>query len=109
MTKPTPFKRGTAFSFVIETPSTTPDGFFMDWEVKAQIRKQNNSNPSGLIANLSTSWDDTEITRNLTISDNFTDTWPIGLAEVDVLFMSSTGQKIRSSVYTFDIIRGITQ
>ena len=109
MTKPIPFKRGTTFSFVLAIPSTTVDGFFMDWGVKAQIRKQNNDNASGLIANLTTSWVDEETTRNLTVGFAMTDKWPLGIAEVDVLFTAPSGQRMRSHTLTFSIEREITQ
>mgnify|MGYP003544896685 FL=1 len=109
MTKPIPFKRGTTFSFVLEIPSTTVDGFFMDWGVKAQIRKQNNDNASGLIADLTTSWVDAETTRNLILSFSMTDKWPLGIAEVDVLYTAPSGQRMRSHTITFNIERDITQ
>lgn len=109
MTKPIPFKRGTTFSFVLEIPSTTVDGFFMDWGVKAQIRKQNNDNASGLIADLTTSWVDAETTRSLILSFSMTDKWPLGIAEVDVLYTAPSGQRMRSHTITFNIEREITQ
>lgn len=109
MSKPVPFKRGTTFSFVLDTPSSIVDGFFLDWDVKAQIRKERNNTPAGLIANLSIMWVDEETTRNLTLSYNNTDSWPLGIAEVDVLFVSPTGQRMRSETMVFSIDRQITQ
>lgn len=109
MSKPVPFKRGTTFSFVLAIPSTIVDGFFLDWDVKAQIRKERNNTPTGLIADLSTMWVDEETTRSLALAYSNTDGWPLGIAEVDVLFVSPTGQRLRSETMVFSIEREITQ
>ena len=107
--KPVSFKRGTTFSFVVEIPSSFEDGFLSTWLTKAQVRKERNDQQSGLIANLATFWVDQESSRQLALHHHLTDKWPLGLAEVDVLFISPEGQRMRTSTILFNIEREITR
>lgn len=109
VTKPTPFKRGSTFSFQMAIPDTFAAGYFGMWRVEAQIRREGNSSPQGLIADLSTIWADPTTNMQLVVFHANTDRWPIGRAEMDILFTSGSGQKIRSKTVVFDIQRGITQ
>lgn len=105
----TPFKRGATFSCQLLIPESVASGFFVGWLVKAQLRRKSDDSREGLIANLNPSWTD-QTTSTLVLSALVTDSWPVGPAELDVLFVSPDGaQKIRSQTLLFDIQRGITQ
>ena len=107
--KPIPFKRGATFSFVVNIPEDVPDGYFRDWQVVSQVRRAKNDMSSGLIASLGSRWDNSATTRKLILFDAMTDRWPLGLAEVDVVFNAGTGYRVRSKTLLFNIERGITR
>lgn len=109
MTKPVPFKRGSTFSFALAIPDDVPDGTFVAWKPMAQIRRARNDSSTGLIADIAVFWADPLTTRVLVFHHNVTEKWPVGEAELDVLFLSAGGQTIRSSTVLFDIQRGITK
>lgn len=108
-TKPVVFKRGSTFAFAVRVPSSFEDGFFTNWVVKAQLRKEKNDQENGLIANLAPVWLDSELSRDLAIYHYLTDKWPLGIAEMDVLLISPEGQKIKTNTIVFSIERGITK
>lgn len=103
-----PFKRGSTFAFMFAIPPEIPNGFFKTRLPTAQIRKAMNSRPDGLIANIACFWADPASTRYLIFHHSLTDKWPIGNAEMDVLFESSSGEKLRTTTAIFNIQRGIT-
>ena len=103
------FKRGSTFAFVVTIPEKLPDGYFQDWEIESQMRRLKDSTPNGLIANLGSRWDNSQTTRKLIIFDAMTDRWPVGMAEMDVLFRAGTGYRIRTKTLVFNINRGITR
>lgn len=107
--KPVVFKRGSTFSFQMAMPDNLAAGYFGSWRVEAQIRKEGSSSPAGLIADLSPFWADPATNTQLVIFHANTDGWPLGRAEMDVLFTSGGGQKVRSKTVIFDIQRGITK
>lgn len=104
----TPFKRGSTFAFTLKIPDNIPNGFFKSWVPTAQLRKEKNSSPAGLIAQIECFWADPSTTRYLVIYHGMSSGWPVGRAEFDVLFQSSAGEKIRSTTKIFNIERGIT-
>ena len=106
---PIPFKRGSTFAFKVKIPRSIPAGYYREWKVESQIRRAKNDGDSGHIADLSCRWEVIEHTRVLVISDNLTNEWPLGLAEVDVLLTSPDGIRQRTETLTFDIDRGITR
>ncbi len=108
-TKPVPFKRGATFGFAMTIPEEIPDGTLASWLPKAQLRRVRNDSPSGLIADIAVFWLDPATARTLVFHHNVSGNWPIGEAELDVLFTSAGGQTIRSSTILFDIQRGITK
>lgn len=109
ITKPVPFKRGSTFGFAMTIPDTIPDGTFASWKPMAQLRRARNDSSSGLIADIAVFWGDPKTTRTLVFHHNVTERWPVGEAELDVLFLSAGGQTIRSTTVLFDIQRGITK
>ena len=105
---PTPFKRGTTFSFMFAIPDELPNGYFKDWVPSAQLRRAMNNQPDGLIANVSCFWADPATTRYLIVHHTLTQRWPLGNAEFDILFQSSSGERLSSTTALFNIQRGIT-
>ena len=103
------FKRGATFSYAFEVPSDIPDGYFFDWEVHAQIRKARSDSPQSLIAQLQPLWQDKQTTRELVLTHINTDAWPVGPAEMDVVFVSPDGFKAASKTITVSIEKGVTQ
>lgn len=103
------FKRGATFAYQIEIPSTFPDGYFAAWTPYAQLRVADVEQSSGLIANLTAEWDSYKKTRNVLIGFPVTKDWPIGKAELDILFISADGYRLASETIQVQIERGITQ
>uniref|UniRef100_A0AB39ACL0 L-shaped tail-fiber protein n=1 Tax=Erwinia phage Fifi051 TaxID=3238787 RepID=A0AB39ACL0_9CAUD len=103
------FAKGQTFSFLMKIPDSVEAGFFKGYLPKAQLRKYKSNQSNGLIANLNCFWADPKTTKMLTLYDNATENWPVGLAELDVLFQSAEGSLIRSTTVTVQIVRGITQ
>lgn len=106
---PTPFKKGSTFSFALNVPSTVAAGYFRGWEVQAQVRRKGDSSPKGLIGTLGARWEDSEQTRRLFVFSGLTDDWPVGPAEMDIMFISGSGFKLRAKTVQIDIQRGITR
>lgn len=102
------FKRGQTFSIIVDVPNTVADGALIGWTVEAHLRKINDGSPNGLIATLTSYWEDADTTRQIHLYHNITDAWPLGTAELDVKFTSAGGEKLYSETLTFDIIRSIT-
>lgn len=103
------FKRGATFAYRIEIPSTFADGYFASWEVYAQLRQAGNDQEKGLIANLTAEWDSLKTTRYVLVGHPVTEHWPLGEAEMDILFISSDGYRLRSETIRVTIERGITR
>jgi hypothetical protein len=103
------FKRGATFSYAFEIPSDIPDGYFDEWEVHAQIRKAGSDSPKSLIAQLQPLWQDKVTTRELVLMHVDTNAWPVGPAEMDIVFVSPSGFKAASKTVTVSIEKGITQ
>jgi len=106
---PTPFKRGSTFSFALNVPDTVASGYFRDWEVLSQIRRKGASGTKGLIATLASRWEDATQTRRLYVFDGLTEDWPVGPAEMDIMFINGSGYKLRAKTVQINIQRGITQ
>ena len=106
---PTPFKQGSTFSFALNVPTTVANGYFRDWEVQAQIRRKGDASPRGLISSLGSRWEDSTLTRRLFVFDGHTEKWPVGPAEMDIMFINGSGYRLRAKTVQIDIQRGITQ
>lgn len=108
-TKPIIFKRGSTFSMMFAIPDRFEAGFFKDWFIKAQIRKEKNDGPNGLIADIGCFWGDPLTATRVVLHHSLTDKWPLGNAEMDILFESVDGSRVRSSTIPVIIQRGITR
>ena len=106
---PHPFSRGSTFSFGMAIPEQLPAGYLKSYTPVAHLRKARNDLPSGFIAKLDCFWADPSTTRVLVFHHALTEKWPVGLAEMDVLFRSDSGHVLRSTVVSFIIQRGITK
>ena len=106
---PHPFLRGSTFSFGMAIPEQLPNGYLKNYIPVAHLRKARNDLPSGFIAKLNCFWADPSTTRVLVFHHALTEKWPVGLAEMDVLFRSNSGHVLRSTVVSFIIQRGITK
>jgi len=106
---PTIFRRGTTFSYAVNIPSAFHDGYFRLWDIKASVRKLNNETRNGLVGTLLTHWENALTTRRLIVFNGDTDQWGLGPAETDVLFISSTGYRIRTKPLFINIERGVTK
>lgn len=105
-----PFKRGSTFTFLLELPPAIEDGHFVNWTLKSQIRRMENATPDGFIANLAATWEDpVATTRVIKVHATDTQDWPLGIAEVDIVFTSPVGVKVSSGTLYFDIQRSVTE
>ena len=103
------FTSGQTFSFIMQIPDTVKSGALRHYLPKAQIRKYKSNQANGLIADLNCFWADPKTTKMLTLYHNLTDNWPVGLAELDVVFEGADGTSIRSTTVAVQIVRGITR
>jgi hypothetical protein len=103
-------KRGDTFEWLMSFPEVDyPDGYFVGWEVTAQIRTENGR----LIGNLAATWadpaEDTRILR-LFASASETSSWAVGEHELDVqLVRDSDGTTKSTATKIVEIIRDVTQ
>ncbi len=108
-TPPKIFKRGGDLSVVMSLPSYVETGHFSDWTPTVQLRRFQNDTPKGFIADLTFAWLDQAEARAFRITGNNTDNWPLGLAELDVLFTSPLGKKVNTQTVVIKIDRGISR
>ena len=102
-------KRGSTFSLAFSLPDCIDEGFFSTWKVEAQLRKEGNTMPSGLIANLTAQWDDPVKAKNILVYYKDTSSWPLGLAELDIQLVSIDGFKRSTETVIIDLIHGVTK
>lgn len=105
----TPFKRGTTFSFLLQLPNNVDDGFFANWTPRAQLRKRGVELTKGLVQEVACHFTDAEVAKIVRVFEEDTDSWPIGLVELDVLFEGPNGERVASETLVFDIVREITK
>lgn len=102
-------KRGSTFSLAFSLPDCIDEGFFSTWKVEAQLRKEGNTMPSGLIANLSASWENSYKAKTILVFHKDTSMWPNCSAVMDIRLISEDGQtKHTESVY-IAIVQGVTK
>lgn len=106
---PIQFKRGSTFSLMFKIPERFDAGFFKNWAVTAQLRRAKNDSSTGLIADVSCFWGDPDTATRVVLHHMLTDRWPLGEAELDILFTSMDGSRVRSSTIPVRINRGITR
>jgi hypothetical protein len=101
------FKRGDTFLRWLVFPDTYEDGYFLLWDVAAQLR----TNRGKLIADLTVSWEEpAETTRALRLFAQDTTAWPLGLHELDAQLTRQSDSFIMSTKTVFiDIVRDVTQ
>ena len=102
------FARGASFEAVVGLPINIPDDYFLPWQVICQLRQAGHSTGEGFIADIDFSWIDNEPNK-FTLTQNDTDTWPLGIAELDVLFIHATGRKIRTKTLTIKVRDGVSK
>lgn len=100
------FARGASFEAVMSLPVNVPDSYFADWQALSQIRREGNLTKEGLIGDLTFKWLGP---REFVLSSNDTDNWPLGMAELDVLFTSRQGRRIRTKSLRLKIKAGPTR
>lgn len=106
---PIQHKRGSTFSLAFSLPDCIDEGFFSTWKVEAQLRKEGNTMPSGLIAQLSAQWDDPFKAKNILLFYEDTTSWAVCDAYLDVRLVSSTGHVRHSESVPVSIISGVTK
>lgn len=99
------FARGATFEAVMSLPTNVPDNYFADWQPLSQLRRDGQLTKSGLIGELDFKWLGP---REFVLSSNDTDKWPLGVAELDVLFTSRQGRRIRTKSLKVKITPGVT-
>lgn len=99
------FTRGSSFEAVMTLPNSVEAHYFDTWQALSQIRKEGELTASGLIGTLTLTWLGP---REFILKTNNTDTWPLGMAEFDVLF-SKEGRRIRTKTLRILIKAGPTQ
>lgn len=101
------FKRGDTFLRWLVFPDTYEDGYFLLWDVAAQLRTARGK----LIADLTVSWEDpAETTRMLRLFAQDTTAWPLGLQELDAQLTRQADDFILSTATVLiNIVRDVTQ
>ena len=102
-------KRGSTFSLAFSLPDCIDEGFFSTWKVEAQLRKEGNTMPSGLIANLSASWDDPKKAKNILVFHKETSSWPNCSAVMDIRLTSVDSQVRHTESVYIAIVQGVTK
>lgn len=105
---PVTFKRGATFSFMFNLPAEADLSIFKGCRLRSQIRKARNDLPSGKIADLAVFWLNPLKNDKIVIYHAHTERWPLGLAEVDIQFITPDGISIPSTNLIFNITRSIT-
>ncbi len=106
-----PFKRGATFKVLLELPESFALDYFEGWEPRSQIRRRGHDGDKGYISDLDFAWVDEGVSRQFTLAVENTEYWPLGEAEVDVVFTSPSPDYfvVTSSTIYFDIKRNITR
>lgn len=99
------FARGATFEAVMSLPTNVPDNYFADWQPLSQIRRHGQLTKEGLIGELDFKWLGA---REFVLSTDETDKWPLGVAEIDVLFTSRLGRRIRTKTIKVKIVPGVS-
>ena len=102
-------KRGSTFSLAFSLPDCIDEGFFSTWKVEAQLRKEGNTMPSGLIANLSAFWDDPIKAKNIVVFYKDTSSWPNCSAVLDIKLTSLEEQSRHTESIYVAIVQGVTK
>lgn len=101
-------KRGSTFSLAFSLPDCIDDNFFESWRLEAQLRKERNLTPKGLIAQLTTFWGN-QTNKVICVYGEDTQYWPIGKAELDIRLISDSGSVQHTKTVTVNILNGISK
>lgn len=101
------FSRGASFEVILSLPTSIEAGYFGAWEATSQLRVAGKLTEAGFIADLEHSWIDGR--KFMLVSDD-TAEWPLGDAELDVLFTNPLdgNRKIRTKKLRIKITYGVT-
>ena len=99
------FARGATFEAVMSLPISVPDNYFAEWQPFSQIRRDGQLTKEGLIGELDFKWLGP---REFVLISDDTDKWPLGKAELDVLFTSKQGRRIRTKTVRLNITVGVS-
>jgi hypothetical protein len=102
------FARGASFEAVMSLPVNIADDYFLTWQVVCQLRKLDHATADGFISDIDFRWIDGEPNK-FTLTQNDTDKWPLGMAELDVLFIHTSGRKIRTKALVIKIRDGVSK
>lgn len=102
------FARGASFEAVMSLPINIPADYFVTWQALCQLRQAGHATPDGFIADIDFGWVAGEPNK-FTLTQHDTDKWPLGMAELDVLFVHSTGRRIRTKTLVIKIRDGVSK
>jgi hypothetical protein len=103
-------KQGTSFQRIAVIPLNYPDGFFLNWIPKGQLRTKRD--PRILCQELTCSWLSPQTTRYVSLSAPSSQTrlWPFANLVLDLRFIAPDGGVIDIVDYLeYKIIRPVTQ
>ena len=101
-----------SFSLIVAVETTLPAASFADWTVQAQLRKANNNQPSGLLAELAVYPAESDNPTQLLFLLYHEDTtnWPVGLVELDLAFTHPVNPHVvMTQCRTIEITRSVTR
>lgn len=99
------FARGSTFEAVMSLPESVPEDYFLNWQPLSQIRRAGQLTKAGMIGEFDFKWLGP---REFSLTTDDTDRWPLGVAEFDVLFTSTTGRRIRTKTVQIKITAGVS-
>ena len=99
-------KQGDTFDYLTNIPATFADGYFVGWQVNAQIRAATSGT---LIASLDVPWVVPATTRTLRLYKLGTSGWPVGQAEFDIQFTRPDGYVMSTRTVSLTIVKDVTQ
>lgn len=102
------FNRGASFEAVMGLPVNVEPGYFTGWTPVCQLREYGKPASDSLIADIDFKWIVDEPNKFI-LSSNDTDNWPLCFAELDVLFVSPTGRRIRTKKLVIRIQDGVSK
>lgn len=109
----TQIRRGNPFSAIVAVPAEVEDGALAEVFLKAEIRKEGNSLPSGYVDELDVVWHDSEEDegkfRTLALSAKDTSHWPLGKLEYDVKIEQANGEVYFLPVAQVEITDTVTR
>lgn len=103
------FSRGATFEALLGLPENVAPDFFTTWTAVSQIRQAGKLTKDGLIDDLIFEWVAPGESRQFRLINHDTAQWPLGAAELDVMFISPEGKKMRTKKFEIKITHGVTE